>query len=284
VKEFLLILLFIGSFWIHHQWYVVWGWICLVLSVFFLIIQGYFLLNLAYIWNDNLIEAIDDKDGTCYAKFLLFCYTSVNTIGSIVWLVFQWIWFNGCGLGMFQCGVTTFFCVFFLVAAITVECEVKLFREEANMFVCSLAIAYITYLNWSALASNPDETCNPFTESTANTVWQIITGTAVTACTIISIATASTTTAKSAGEKKASFGNEIIAENVDEEAKAADEEDVKAAIFPVTLATLIFQGVMLFASCYYAMLFTNWGSVTIEGDSENIFDASSAPLWIKVIC
>lgn len=54
---------------------------------------------------------------------------------------------------------------------------------------------------------------------------------------------------------------------------------------------------MLFASCYYAMLFTNWGNMTyyeadpvvnVDGSTsdpgrDDTFGGSAAPMWIKII-
>lgn len=67
LKNLLMIGLYILSFWIPYQFFVTWGWLCLIISTLFLFIQGYFLLNLAYTWNDALLEAINGRDGTSYA-------------------------------------------------------------------------------------------------------------------------------------------------------------------------------------------------------------------------
>lgn len=203
--------------------------------------------------------------------------------GSTIWLVYQWIWFGGCGIGVFVLSVTSFFSLFFCVQSLLRCCNIEQFREEANIFVSSLAMTYITYLSWNALASNPDEECNPFTESGANSLWQILAGVVVTGATVVSIATASVSAADKNKDNKKSLGNDLIAEEADGEAKADNEANAEAAIFPVTVPTLIFQGVMLLTCFYYAMLFTNWGSITFSGVTDDVFDASAGPMWIKII-
>ena len=71
--------------------------------------------------------------------------------------------------------------------------------------------------------------------------------------------------------------------------EGAKSEDVKAeaaAIFPVTIPTLVFQIVMLFVTLYYGMLFTNWGNVTLDSETtENIWEGNMeyVPMWIKII-
>jgi len=43
-------------------------------------------------------------------------------------------------------------------------------REDASIFTSSLVSLYSAYLAWSAMASIPDDTCNPFINSNANTI------------------------------------------------------------------------------------------------------------------
>ena len=54
-KNLLIFIGFIASFWLPYEFYGAWAWISLVVSTLFLFIQGYFLLNLAYTWNDTLV-------------------------------------------------------------------------------------------------------------------------------------------------------------------------------------------------------------------------------------
>ena len=201
-------------------------------------------------------------------------------VGCAIWLIYQYIWFAHCAVGAIVLILTTLFAIFFWTAALVRLCDVDIFRENANIFVASLAVTYITYLCWSALASNPDAECNPFVDSGPNTTWQLIAGTTFTTLTILSIATASVG-ATEKGEVP-SLGNNIIAEDEDGDAAPENEEMAEAGIFPVTIPTMVFQAVMIVASIYYAMLFTNWGNMTIEGETESLFGDSKAPMWIKV--
>lgn len=49
-------------------------------------------------------------------------------------------------------------------------------RPDASILTSSIVWAYITYMQWAALASFPDELCNPFLDSAGNTTAQIILG------------------------------------------------------------------------------------------------------------
>ena len=189
-KNLIIAALFIGSFWINFKFYTTWAWICLVMSCFFLLIQGYFLLNLAYTWNEALLNAVNNDARGGYALFLLILYSILTGSGCMIWIVYQFIWFGHCGIAKFVLVVTILFVVAFYVCSVVRLCNVEIFREEANIFVSSLVSIYVCYLSWAALSSNPDETCNPFTESPVNSLWNIIGGTIFTMITILSIATA----------------------------------------------------------------------------------------------
>ena len=42
----------IGSFWIHNDFFIGWANFCRAGSILYLLFQSYFLLNHAYLWND----------------------------------------------------------------------------------------------------------------------------------------------------------------------------------------------------------------------------------------
>lgn len=66
-------------------------------------------------------------------------------------------------------------------------------REDASILTSSIVVAYLLYLQWSALSSRPNDVCNPFEFSSKNTVLQIVVGAFVT---IISLLTISASTQK----------------------------------------------------------------------------------------
>lgn len=70
-----------------------------------------------------------------------------------------------------------------------------------------------------------------------------------------------------------------MSEKVDGEAKAIDE---KAAIFPVTVPTIIFHCVMLLTTLYFGMLFTNWGDAVISGESDIYYSSMTFSMWAKI--
>lgn len=205
-------------------------------------------------------------------------------LGSLVWIIFQFIWFSGCGQNVFFLILTCVFVVIFFVLVLVRT------REDASIFTASIVTAYITYLSWASLSSHPDYECNPMLGSSANTAWQIIVGFFFTFITLF------VTSAVSKGDGTEDKGFAGAAKNV----MAEDEEELKnniemtnadgkkvgsdeSNIYPVTNATFYFHGVMILASCYYAMLFTNWGDPIFENTRNTYFEENMTSYWIKMV-
>lgn len=210
----------------------------------------------------------------------MLAYSILNTVGILVWLGYQFYWYYGCSIGLGNLIIVSLFLIFFYVAALVKLCNVEIFRKNATVFTVSLASSYIVYLTWTAIASHPSQECNPFTLSSGNTAMQIIVGLVFTCMTVLSIAMASASSADGGKEVTTSAGAGVIAEQVDNEAAAIDEEK---ALFPVTIQTLIFQIIMLLTCTYFAMLFTNWGDAVISGDNDGFYGAAMVSMWIKVV-
>lgn len=90
LKIILICLMYIGFFFVPHNVFRVWGHICRVGSVLFLIVQAYFILNACYTVNDFFIARTDkgkDADKNC-AWVLILTITIVLSLASGTWLVF----------------------------------------------------------------------------------------------------------------------------------------------------------------------------------------------------
>ncbi len=66
-------------------------------------------------------------------------------------------------------------------------------REDASIFTSSVVVAYILYLQWSALSSSPTEECNPFYDTNANITLQILGGLFFTFISLLMILSSSKT-------------------------------------------------------------------------------------------
>lgn len=205
------------------------------------------------------------------------------TVGNIVWLVYQYIWFSGCTTNNIIITIT--------VLASIASYAIVFFRtrEDASILTSSIVVSYLCYLQWSALSSRPNDECNPFENSSANTVAQIVAGSFVT---IISLMTISGSTKSSHKENLTTQINQPFMETDDENhdrlepvtkknGKTLDQDDMHS--FPITSATIFFQMLLVLAAVYYSMLLTNWGNPTIFEDTVTFYSSNNTSFWIKLI-
>jgi len=158
-------------------------------------------------------------------------------------------------------------------------------RPDASILTSAIVWAYITYMQWAALASYPNEACNPFVDSSGNTTAQIILGLFFTFVAMTAIAGSSK---KEGTANIAQVANTALLED---EANAVKIEDAEAVtkkdntmVFEITTATILFQLLLVFAAIYYSMLLTNWGDPSILDDTTlNYFDNTSSAYTLKLI-
>ena len=122
------------------------------------------MLAVAYKINEVLVRNYEEAGDTCSGSILIGLTIMFTSI-SLVWLGFQYYWYHGCGYND-------------VLISITIICGVAFYglifirtRPDASLLTSSVVLLYVTYLLWSALASNPnkDPECNPFAQSGTNT-------------------------------------------------------------------------------------------------------------------
>jgi len=267
--KFLIVLgLFVSAMWIPNDVIIVYMQIAKYVSIAFLCYQAVLMLIVAYVLNDVLVGNVNAEAGeamSCSGVILLVLFL-LFTGGNITWIVFSFIKFGGCADNVWFMIIT---CIFGVLAYTIVLFRT---REDASIFTSSIVLAYALYLQWSALSSKDDATCNPYLNSGFNTTLELIMGLVFTFVALLVI---SGSTQK---DDKDTITHSLNApmmekEGDDNEAVAdlKDGDDMKTAeemhVFPVTSATILFQALLVLASIYYAMLLTNWGSPSMLDDT-----------------
>ena len=107
---------YIASFWMSNDFFHVWADVCRFGSIIYLLIQSYFILNHSFLWNASLVEAAGYDQ--CYAKFLLVGFSIFAALLNLVWIILQFIWYGGCGIGITVLVITTLFYVFFYAVSV----------------------------------------------------------------------------------------------------------------------------------------------------------------------
>lgn len=200
------------------------------------------MLVVAYKVNEILVGnyQVESSDGLGCSGVIVIILTVLLTGGNITWLIFQYIWFSGCTTNNIIITIT-------LVASIA-SYVVVFFktREDASILTSSIVVSYLCYLQWSALSSRPNEDgCNPFENSNANTVLQIVIGTFIT---VVSLMTISTTTKSEKDNLMTSINHHMMEEEEDNhmridpvikpDGRTLTQEELHS--FPITSATIFF--------------------------------------------
>ena len=207
--------------------------------------------------------------------------TIVLTVVNVTWLIFQYVWYHSCGYNDAIISVTLVVCLSFYVIVFFRT------REDASILTSSIVVSYVLYLQWSALASNPNAECNPFGSSATNTIMQIVVGLFFT---FISLLIISSTTKKS--DNLTTKMNAPLIEDEDndyeklesvekKDGKVLTQEDMHA--FPISGPTIVFQALLVLSAIYFSMLLTNWGNPTVFEDTVRFYEANTTSLWIKLV-
>jgi hypothetical protein len=248
-----LIPLFLISFAIPNDFFVVFAWISLVTSVVFLVGQLVVLLEFSYSWSDDWATREDSK----YANGLLVC-TVVMFLGAISFIAVSYSYFgknSACQTNQAMISIT-------LVAAIMYS-ALSIVAPRGSILPSATVFLYTAYTCFSAMAMTPNSECNSMgsTGLTQLIISTIFSGISLAYMTV------------SAGESRSAFQLDAQEETV---------EEAEAASFS------FFHVQMLLGSCYLAMLLTNWtilGSTTMKELKPNDYEGGYwAKLSSEIVC
>lgn len=280
--KFIIVLVsFIASFYMGNGFFEGYAVFVRITSAFFLMYQGICMLSLSYVINGAMVDYWAESQGS-FAGVLMIIITVIIYSIDLVVLVFQFIWFNGCALNIVILCVTILFGIIFTVLVVLKT------REDASILTNALVMSYALFLSWSAMASRPEESCNPFTNHAANTLYQIGLGLLFTTISLMSI---SMITKAESGESHVATMNAPLVESDEADDEVGDIPQVgkdavsaeDAHVYPVSWATVLFHVLMMFACGYYGVLLTNWGDAKINNDSSDIFESNILSFWVKIV-
>ena len=183
-KNMMIFCFFIGMLFVRNEFFRGYASFARYVSIIFLFYQAILILIVAYKVNSRLVSNFDndEREGSSCSAIILIGVTAVITILNVIFIIYQYIWFHGCAYN-------DVFITIALVAAIIFYGLIFLrTREDASILTSSIVVAYILYMNYAALASNPAD-CNPVEQSSANTLMQILIGLFFTFVSLLAIST-----------------------------------------------------------------------------------------------
>lgn len=246
------------------------------ISAIFLIYQALLMLISSYKINEQLVANVE-KDSSCCSSAILISFLVLVTSCNVFWIVRQFM--------VFTCGYNVTIQIITVIGIIIMHGLVLLrSREDASVLTSAIASLYCLYLQWSALSSDSDASCNANLYSDSISWMQIVFGMIFTGLSLFIIS--GSTKAQKEANLTSDAGAHLMEKEEDVEERPDQEINGKTAhdthTFAISPATIFFQGLLILSSMYYAMLCTNWGNLVLEGQNKNL--GSDLAYWLKLVC
>jgi hypothetical protein len=284
-----LVALCVASFFIPNKFFEIYGWIALVASGFFIIIQLILLVDFAHSWAESWIQKMQDHDGeeSCNPWWWgLLSSASTLYIISVVGVICSFIFFCRDAA---KCEKNVAFIVIDIVAAISITLlaihpRVQAANPSSGILQSSVITAYSTYLVWSALMSEPEsDGCNPFAMSASANNISLFLGAIITIVAVCySTIRAAVTNPIESERTHLTKEEQKEKETEEKEAQEAGEEPLEVPE-PVSYNFFYFHLIFALGALYVSMLMSDWYSVTPDGAKEVQVDTGTGSVWVKIV-
>jgi serine incorporator 1 len=294
-KVLIILAVIIGSMWIPHGFFAVYGWVALVGAGFFILIQLMLLVDFAHSWAESWIEKYEEDqmeaDGDQKWWWALLTSSIVLYCAAIAGTVLLFVWFvptPACQLSSAVISMNIVFAV--IIAALSCHPKIQEINPRSGLLQAAIVTAYSTYLIYSALMSNPDAECNPFwSDMVANDAQGNITialGAVFTIAAVCYSAIRSAQQLDAEGEDSETRPLTAAVLDTGDGDGDGDEEAPDMGGDPddrnVPYHYSRFHAIFVFGSCYVGMLMSDWS--TVDPSNETVAaDMGAGSLWVKII-
>lgn len=266
------------------------AWFARITGFMYLILQQVILLDLAYTWNERWVEYATNSEGEKGNKWLLGLLLISSLLFAVGFTVIGLLFwqFKDCDNNLVIISLTLALCVLASLIQLFVS------DGEGSVLTSAIMTAYSSYITYSAVILNPDETCNPTLHSGYQTLSAVS-----TPCTpsyhpfhpliplllqIIGLAlltvsivwTTYNTVKKIPQITDKTTGESITITNVAAPAASGDPYEMPVLRQLLAQVSLVF----LLVAGYYAMILTNWATFQSSAD---IYDprTGTSTMWIQ---
>jgi len=270
--------LLLDLFFIPNVFFEYYGWVAVIASGIFILVQLLWLVDFAHDFSAGLVSKWEETESKWYYVALLGC-TTILYIAAISATIAMYVLFckdpSRCALNVI---IITLNLVFgLLVSLISIHPKIQEANPSSGILQASLVSAYCSYLIWSAIMSEPaSEGCNPFKSDNVTTGGaSLLIGVVFT---IVAVCYSTFRTASKAGEL------EPLTLNTEEE---GDEEDGKKEKEkeggPVPYNFSIFHLIFAMGAMYIAMLMTDWHTIDQQEKGSLSVDTGYVSVWVKIV-
>jgi len=293
----------IGFCWVEDSVFTGFSELSRVVGMLWLLAQSILLLDLAHDVHDVIIDKADkaNNDNTIinsrfwYISYLIVCISCLCAV--VTGLVYLFSYYVGCHLGMFFVILTLIFGVITTILSL-------LESVNKGLLTPTVMFAYSTFTCWYALLSSPDDTCNPFAGDktlmdASMVIISVVSLIILLYCvfrgsTILNIFNpeASGVIAESEPCQRASstindsFGatrGDLRDERMERAPLSPAAEVLRADRDSGTAHERVFFHILMtMASCYAAMVLTNWASPDGSRSSELAIRVANESMWLKI--
>jgi len=270
-----------------------------VISIFFLLLQLFLLIDLAYDVHqyllENKIEQESGEQGNWQVIYLVLAFSLI--IMGIVGIGLLFHFYGHCPLHQFFIAFTLILGLIIFMISVTEKAGV-------GLLVPSVVFTYCVYVTWKAVFSNPDQECNPRSTSYDNAgmliVGLIITATSLTYTSWSAGVSAPNLFRKQRDESATEDDPNAVNMGATPAAKmekgeastgtAGDGVAAGAVVEPAGTETepkqfrnhWSFHLIMGLGAIFMSMLLTNWGQHS-GGDKDSNSDVSIESMWIQIV-
>lgn len=299
IKLAFLVLGSVGVFFIPNPFFEVFGWIALVASGIFIIIQLLLFIDFAHSWAEKWIGNLEEsEDGDRRWFWALMGATGVLYLICIALVIVMSYFFASdpaaCQANVAFISINVILC--FAIGILSIHPRVQESSPKSGLLQAAFISTYATYLVFSAMMSSTDS-CNPWQsqiESSGTTNASNISIAIGAAFTVVAVCYTTIRAASTVGEvvkMEDEVAPLVKAENGEHEGSdvkstlAATEADATHSDpkEPVTYNFTKFHIIFALGAFYIAMLMSDWTTVYDAGQSSASVDSGLASVWVKIV-
>lgn len=249
----------------------------------FIVLQQIILIDGAYTVNELLYEygsAPGMDEGLNKWLLLLLALSALFFAGSFTGFVLLFLYYSDCSTSATILSLALIFIVIFVVLQLTSDPE-----HGHNLLASSVVAAYVTYLSYVAVSSNPEEKCNPNYYEGSNNMMMIM-GLVVTFISIggtVYFSSRSVTGLIDSSHHKGTSLTDVLISDAPHSTTSMDQASVQSdsEVDPKTdTRHWRFNLVMALISMYWCCVLTDWGNYE-AGSAAAAPTAGTTAMWIN---
>jgi len=285
IKVILIIGAIVGAFFIPNPFFEYYGWVALVASGIFIVVQLVLLVDFAHTWAENWIGKLENaEDGDSKWWWVLLIATIILYIFSLAVTITMGVFFakdaGSCARNVAFLLINGIICLLFSLASI--HPKVQEASPKSGLLQSAFITAYSTYLIASALMSDTGK-CNPLQSSAGANNASILVGALFTIIAVCYTTIRAASQVGGTSEEKTPLNKEEKAEEEKTEDKDSKEEENVDLDEPVTYNFSRFHIIFALGALYIAMLMSDWRVVYHPGETTAQVDSGLASVWVKVV-